>query len=84
VIEERYAAGETYRDIAGALYIAPATVRNHLAAIYRKLGVSGKPGLIAALGERTSGETGPALFGTDKTFIAVLPFINTTPMSRLA
>jgi len=78
VIAERYAAGETYRDIAEALYIAPATVRNHLAAIYRKLGVSGKPGLITALAESANVETGhpPPLPGADKPFIAVLPFTN--------
>ncbi len=53
-IAERYAAGETYKEIAEALFIAPATVRNHLAAIYRKLDVSGKPGLISALAEDRS------------------------------
>jgi pimeloyl-ACP methyl ester carboxylesterase len=54
MVAERYAGGETYKDIAEALFIAPATVRNHLAAIYRKLGVSGKPGLISALAESSS------------------------------
>ena len=54
MIAERYAGGESYKDIAEALYIAPATVRNHLAAIYRKLGVNGKPGLIGALAENPS------------------------------
>lgn len=51
-VAQRYASGETYREIASALHIAPATVRNHLAAIYRKLGVRNKPGLIRALPER--------------------------------
>ena len=48
-IAERYAEGETYKEIAGKLHIAPATVRNHLAAIYRKLEVKNKPELIRAL-----------------------------------
>lgn len=41
-IATAYANGDTYRRIANRLYIAPATVRTHLATIYRKLGVSSK------------------------------------------
>jgi len=37
-----YANGASYREIADALFIAPATVRTHLGSIYRKLGVSSK------------------------------------------
>ena len=48
-IAERFAGGETYTQIAQALHIAPSTVRNHLAAIYRKLEVNSKPTLIGAL-----------------------------------
>ena len=52
MIAERYAQGETYKEIAAKLHIAPATVRNHLAAVYRKLKVKNKPGLIRALSAR--------------------------------
>ena len=31
-----------YQDIAAELHISPATVRNHLANIYSKLGVNNK------------------------------------------
>ncbi len=41
------AAGETNRSIAGALFLSPRTVENHLGAVYRKLGVNGRPGLLA-------------------------------------
>ena len=41
-IATAYANGDTYRRIANRLFIAPATVRTHLATIYRKLGVSSK------------------------------------------
>ena len=34
------AGGATYRDIAKTLGIAPATARNHIAAVHRRLGVS--------------------------------------------
>ena len=55
-IAERYADGETYTQIADALHIAPSTVRNHLAAVYRKLGVRSKPRLYAVLSDlRESG-----------------------------
>ena len=41
-IAQAYASGDNYHRIAERLYIAPSTVRTHLAAIYRKLGVSSK------------------------------------------
>jgi DNA-binding CsgD family transcriptional regulator len=34
------AGGASYRDIAEALGIAPATARNHIAAVHRRLGVN--------------------------------------------
>lgn len=48
-IAKAYAGGATYQVIADHLCIAPSTVRTHLATIYRKLGVSSKIGLGAAL-----------------------------------
>lgn len=45
-IAERYASGLTYRQIAAELFIAPATVRNHLATIYRELEIDNKADLI--------------------------------------
>lgn len=41
-IARAYANGDTYHRIAERLFIAPSTVRTHLAAVYRKLGVSSK------------------------------------------
>jgi len=41
-IARAYANGDNYHRIAERLHIAPSTVRTHLAAIYRKLGVSSK------------------------------------------
>jgi len=41
-IAQAYARGDTYHQIAERLFIAPSTVRTHLATIYRKLGVSSK------------------------------------------
>lgn len=35
-VAEKFAAGLTYREIGKALFIAPATVRTHLATIYGK------------------------------------------------
>ena len=54
VVAERYAAGQTHKEIAASLFIAPSTVRNHLAAVYRKLDVQNKPALIHALSVRRS------------------------------
>jgi len=41
-IAKAYANGDNYHRIAERLFIAPSTVRTHLAAVYRKLGVSSK------------------------------------------
>lgn len=45
-IAERYAGGETYAVISAALGLSPATVRNHIAHCFRKLGVTNKAGLV--------------------------------------
>lgn len=45
-----FAAGSNYKRIALRLGLAPATVRNHLSACYRKLGVDNRGALLAALG----------------------------------
>lgn len=41
-IAARYAKGETHSAIAVALSLSPATVRNHIAHCFKKLGVSNK------------------------------------------
>lgn len=41
-IARAFASGETYREIAEGLGIAPNTVRRHLANVYEKLGISSK------------------------------------------
>jgi DNA-binding CsgD family transcriptional regulator len=43
------AGGLQYKEIAREIRIAPATVRNQLQAVYRKLGVTNKTALAAAL-----------------------------------
>ena len=41
-----YAGGETYGEIALALGLSPATVRNHIARCFRKLAVNNKTELV--------------------------------------
>ena len=48
-VAEAYAEGLSHKQIAERLHIAPATVRTHLGAIYRKLGVSNKIQLLEDL-----------------------------------
>ena len=43
----RLAEGRSNREIAGALYVTPATVKTHLAHIYTKLGVTGRQEALA-------------------------------------
>jgi len=82
VVAARFAEGMTYREIGEALFIAPTTVRTHLSAIYRKLGVRSKVALAALLADYGGQGTGPARadgFPTDESgppVIAVIPFDN--------
>ena len=41
-IADAYASGQSYKEIAEELGIAPGTVRTHINTIYRKIGVSSK------------------------------------------
>ncbi len=56
-VAERFAAGLTYREIGEALFIAPSTVRTHLATIYGKLGVRNKIELAASVAQMVAGRT---------------------------
>ncbi|MCM8613461.1 LuxR family transcriptional regulator [Accumulibacter sp.] len=53
-IARRYASGETHSAIARALSLSPATVRNHVAHCFRKLGVGSKVELALRLDSATS------------------------------
>lgn len=46
-IAQRYARGDSYREIAQALEVAESTVRNHVATIFKKCRVSSKVELAA-------------------------------------
>jgi DNA-binding CsgD family transcriptional regulator len=48
-VAELAAAGQTTRQIAGALFLSPKTVEGHLTSAYRKLGVSSRRELAPAL-----------------------------------
>jgi TolB-like protein/Flp pilus assembly protein TadD len=76
MVAERYAGGDTYKQIAKDLTIAPATVRSHIESIYRKLGVKSKPALISVLSPNRDDTITPAPAVVDKPSIAVLPFAN--------
>ncbi|HEV7310661.1 LuxR C-terminal-related transcriptional regulator [Ensifer sp.] len=54
-VAERFAAGLTYREIGEALFIAPSTVRTHLATIYGKLGVRNKIELASHVAQTMAG-----------------------------
>jgi PAS domain S-box-containing protein len=48
-IVQRLAQGQDAAAIASAMYLSPSTVRNHLVAVYRKLGVHSQVQLLARL-----------------------------------
>ena len=51
-IVNRLVAGQTVPRIAEAMFLSPSTVRNHLAAAYRKFGIHSQVELIAMLRSR--------------------------------
>jgi len=53
-IATRYAQGKTYAEIAAALALSPATVRNHIAHCYRKLAVNNKAELALRVSQAAS------------------------------
>ncbi|WP_127657712.1 LuxR C-terminal-related transcriptional regulator [Alexandriicola marinus] len=81
-IATAYAGGATYRQIAERLGIAPTTVRAHIYAVYRKLGVGSKIALSQALGggdaEDVSNDRGaaPRVAKAVRPSVAILPFEN--------
>lgn len=60
-VAERFASGLTYREIGKALFIAPSTVRTHLAAIYEKLGVNNKIALASHINGAARAVLAPSL-----------------------
>jgi DNA-binding CsgD family transcriptional regulator len=66
-----YARGRTSKEIADELCISPATVRNHVATVYRKLGISNKTEL-ATLARR-AGDTDPVAGVASVTGAAAVP-----------
>ncbi len=58
-VARAYTSGQTYRQIADDLHIAPATVRTHINNIYRKLEVSSKIELLRRMDGEVSGATLP-------------------------
>ena len=54
-----YATGQTSKEIADELCISPTTVRNHVATIYRKLGISNKTELVNLAGKASESSPEP-------------------------
>lgn len=88
-VAKYYAQGHTSREIAESLFISPATVRNHIATVYRKLNVRNKTELVnlmvassdhrreaGAGAEQNNANPGPILKPLAVPTIAVLPFSN--------
>ena len=82
VVAAKFAEGMTYREIGETLFIAPTTVRTHLSAIYRKLGVRSKVALATLLADHREQDADQALpegLPTDDSgppVVAVIPFDN--------
>ncbi|CDX20349.1 Adenylate cyclase [Mesorhizobium sp. ORS 3324] len=72
-VAEKFAAGLTYREIGEALFIAPSTVRTHLAAIYEKLGVRSKVALAMHINAIGAAPAGPPTATDASPMLAIFP-----------
>jgi DNA-binding CsgD family transcriptional regulator len=52
-VAKRFGAGQSHKEVARALGISPATVRNHLQVIYDKLGVNDKAALASLVATKS-------------------------------
>lgn len=83
-IAEAYSAGQSYRQIAEQLFIAPATVRTHLGTIYRKLGVSTKIELLRTLEHSDTAPDADAVIGRSPSDCAGEAIPSESELARLA
>jgi DNA-binding CsgD family transcriptional regulator len=60
-IAQRFGSGKSYKEIAAALPVSPATVRAHLRAIYSKLEISDKTELASLLSQHSEPQRGPLI-----------------------
>ena len=72
-----YASGKTSREIAGMLCISQTTVRNHVATVYRKLGIGNKTELVNLLVDSKSA-SGPSTDQSQASLETQLRAINDT------
>lgn len=70
-IATAYAEGESHKEIAARLFLAPSTVRTHLGAVYRKLDVSSKLELLRMLAASEAAE--PAATSTGSGSPSIVP-----------
>jgi TolB-like protein/DNA-binding CsgD family transcriptional regulator len=88
LVARKFAQGMTHREIGASLFIAPTTVRTHLSAIYRKLGVHNKvalANLVAAFQPPIiASADSPECFADDRgrPVVLVLPFENLSADDR--
>jgi DNA-binding CsgD family transcriptional regulator len=62
--------GERVTRIAAAMYLSPSTIRNHLSAIYAKVGVHSQDELVALFRQRNHPAPPQVTDGTARTEIA--------------
>ena len=83
-VAELYASGKSHKEIARELDVSPSTVRNHIAAIYRKLGINNKARLVNQLAEMSDNPYSCRPFARDTLASAALCQLDQLPPASLA
>jgi len=83
-VAEHYAAGRSYKEIARELEISPATIRNHIAAIYRKLEINNKAQLVHQLARIVGDTRLSRTFATGTLAAPALQILDATSLDKLS
>ncbi len=83
-VAEHYASGQSHKEIARELGVSPATIRNHIAAIYRKLGINNKAQLVHRLEELVDHNVLSRSFEADTLAAPVLKILDSSRHERVS
>ena len=82
-VAEKYAEGLSYKEIARDFGISPATIRNHIAAIYRKLEINNKAQLVHKLAAVTENANLPQRFEHNSLTSPALQILDASQFNRI-
>ena len=75
-VARHYSRGQSYKEIARELDVAPSTIRNHLASIYQKLEINSKAQLVSYLHDSSANSAEQQPFEPDTVAASALQILD--------